>query len=242
MNELFLWPSTRFLLVAAALCSLACCASISVKSGTEFSTQQMPKKVYVMTFSTAHSQFNVDREGAELKDFKTNLQKILQVAQVADLSHRLVPADAASRSLFSPRENAWLLRGEFVRVNQGSRLLRAAIGFGAGGTKVETKVYVYDLSTLDRRPFLTFFTTGGSNAEPGAVTAFATDPLTLAVQVVLSGASGISHGLTEDTERTAREITAQLSDYMYRSKWIPRDKWIEPKNVSPGDSLDSSAE
>jgi hypothetical protein len=39
-------------------------------------------------------------------------------------------------------------------------------------------------------------------------------------------------GLTEDTAQTAREITAELSDYMYRSGWISKDKWIEPKKVS----------
>ena len=70
----------------------------------------------------------------------------------------------------------WLIRGEFTRVNQGSRLLRSTIGFGAGGTKVETNVYVYDLSKSSTTPFLTFSTSGGSNAEPGAITGLATDP------------------------------------------------------------------
>jgi hypothetical protein len=125
-----------------------------------------------------------------------------------------------------------VIRGKFVRVNQGSRFLRSAIGFGAGGTKLETMVEVYDLSDLSHRPFLTFSTTGGSNAEPGAITGIATDPLTLGVGVVTGGAGGLAHGLTEDTKRTAREITAELSDYMYRSGWIPEDNWIKPKQLN----------
>jgi hypothetical protein len=48
---------------------------------------------------------------------------------------------------------------------------------------------------------------------------------------VASGAGGIAHGLTEDTARTAREITAELSDYMYRNGWISKDKWIAPKKA-----------
>lgn len=238
MKMIYFPSAVRLLAGTALILSLASCASISVKPGSEFATQQMPKKIYVMKFSTAEGEFNVDREGAELKTFKKDLQNILQVAQVADLSYRLVPAEAHSKSLSSPQENAWLIQGQFIRVNQGSRLLRTAIGFGAGGTKMETRVYVYDLSSVNRQPFLTFATTGGSNAEPGAVTSFATDPLTLAVQIAASGASGFSHGLTEDTKRTAREITAELSDYMYRSHWIPADKWIQPKNVEPGDKLE----
>ena len=213
----------------ASLLVLTSCASISVQPGSEYATSQMPQKIYVMPFATHHGEFNVDRDGAELKVFKKDLQNVLQVAQVADLSNRLVAAQPAPKHPWDRRENAWVITGEFVKVNQGSRLLRTAIGFGAGGTKLEAKVSVYDLSAADHRPFLVFATSGGSNAEPGAVASFATDPLDLVVQAALSGVSGFSHGLTEDTKRTAREVTAELSDYMYRSGWIPKDKWIEPK-------------
>jgi hypothetical protein len=238
MKPNFFETAARVLGGAALVFCLAACASISVQPGKEYATGAMPKEIYVMKFSTAHAEFNVDREAAELSDFKKNLQNVLQVAQVTDLSDRLVPAKAARKDPWSRRENAWLIRGEFIKVNQGSRFLRTAIGFGAGGTKLETTVWVYDLSSASRQPFLTFSTTGGSNAEPGAVTSIATDPLDLAVQIALSGVSGFSHGLTEDTKRTAREITAELSDYMYRSRWIHEDQWIQPKEVSPGDKLE----
>ena len=156
----------------------------------------------------------------------------MQTASVTDLSHRLILAVPTTKEQGFQPENAWLIRGAFTKVNQGSRLLRGAIGFGAGGTKVETNIYVYDLNQNSNTPFLTFSTTGGSNAEPGAVTGAATDPVVAAIGVAASGAGNVAHGLTEDTARTAREITAELSDYMYRSGWISKDKWIEPKMVS----------
>ena len=156
----------------------------------------------------------------------------MQTASVTDLSHRLLLAVPTTKEQGFQPENAWLIRGEFTKVNQGSRLLREAIGFGAGGTKVETNIYVYDLNQNSNTPFLTFSTTGGSNAEPGAVTGAATDPVVAAIGVAASGAGNIAHGLTEDTARTAREITAELSDYMYRRGWISKDKWIEPKKVN----------
>jgi hypothetical protein len=173
----------------------------------------------------------VDREGAELVSFKQNLRTMMQTAVVTDLSHRLIPAVPTTKEQGFRPENAWLIRGEFTKVNQGSRLLRGAIGFGAGGTKVETNIYVYDLNQNTGSPFLTFSTTGGSNAEPGAVTGAATDPVVAVIGVAASGTGGIAHGVSEDTARTAREITAELSDYMYRSGWISKDKWIEPKKV-----------
>jgi hypothetical protein len=224
-------PAAHGLGACALLFLLASCASISVQSGTEQAVLRPPQKIYVERFSTDHGEFNVDREKIELSDFKKDLQNILQAGQIADLTHRLIPAAPAPADPWSRPRHAWLLRGEFVKVNQGSRFLRAAIGLGAGGTKMLTRVYVYDLSGSDHRPFLTFSTTGGSNAEPGAITAFATDPLTLAVEIALGGISGFSHGVTEDAKRTAREITAVLSDYMYRRHWIPEDERITPKQL-----------
>ena len=215
-----------------ALATVAGCASISVGPVTQVTTKRMPQRVYVTPFSTAHTEFNVDREGAELKTFKKNLQDMMTSAISSDLTKRLVPASITQRKRWTRPENAWVIRGKFVRVNQGSRFLRGTIGFGLGGTKLETVVEVYDLSDLSPKPFLKFSTTGGSNAEPGAVTGFATDPLTLVVEAAAGGAGGVAHGLTEDTCRTAREITAELSDYMFNQGWIPQDKWIQPKQLS----------
>ena len=216
----------------ALIMALVSCASISVEKSAEQATAQMPQKIYVADFDIANGSFKVDREGAELVSFKQNLRAMMQAASVTDLSRRLILTVPTTKEQGFQPENAWLIRGEFTKVNQGSRLLRGTIGFGAGGTKVETNIYVYDLNKNSNTPFLTFSTTGGSNAEPGAVTGAATDPVVAAIGVAAGGAGGVAHGLTEDTARTAREITAELSDYMYRSGWISKDKWIEPKKVN----------
>jgi hypothetical protein len=218
---------------ALALClalALASCASVSVDEGTASVTKAMPEIIYVANFSTAQADFEVDRTGAELKAFKENLQLMLNTAMVTDLTYRLVPAASATKSARSRSNNAWLVKGEFVTVKQGSRFLRGAVGFGAGGTKLETRVQVYDLAQNPDTPFLTFSTTGGSNAEPGAVLGLTTDPLTLAI----GGVSGVAHGLSEDTKRTAREITAELSDYMYNRGWISDGQRIAPKHLDGG--------
>ena len=148
----------------AMILALVSCASVSVQKDTEQATPQMPQKIYIAVFDTAGGNFKVDRDGAELADFKRHLQGMMQTGSVTDLTHRLVLAVPTNTTQGFPRENAWLVRGEFTKVNQGSRLLRGAIGFGAGGTKLETNVYVYDLNQGGDKPFLTFSTTGGSNA------------------------------------------------------------------------------
>jgi hypothetical protein len=216
---------TRILALLALSCALTSCASISVDDARASVRQNKPSLVYVTDFSTAHADFEVDRTGDALAGFKSNLRLMLSTGLVKEISDRLVPAIAESKPGNQREKNAWLVRGEFVTVKQGSRLLRSAIGFGAGGTKLETRVQVYDAQNPGA-PFLTFSTTGGSNAEPGAILAFTTDPLQLAI----GGVSGAAHGLSEDAARTAREITAELSDYMYARGWISADQRVAPKH------------
>ncbi len=208
------------------------CASISIQPHSESDEAHRPVKIYVAGFSTTHGTFNVDREDAELRDFKSNLRSLFQTAMVEDISRRLIPAEEAPAHGTMLGQHAWLIRGAFKRVNQGSRLLRGTIGLGAGATKLETRVQVYDLDVSDEQPFLTFSTTGGSNAEPGAITGVWTDPVTTVVGVGLGGIGNFLHGVTEDSRRTAREVTAVLSDYMFRHHWIDADKWIHPKEAS----------
>jgi hypothetical protein len=211
---------------------LSSCASVSVEEGTERATRRMPEIIYVAGFSAKNSDFKVDRTGKELAEFKSNLQLMLKTGRAAELTDKLVPAFAVGKGKQSGLKNAWLIRGQFTKVEQGSRLLRSAVGFGAGATKVETKVEVFSLGQDSSTPFLTFSTTGGSGAEPGAILVISTDPLGLAI----GGVSGAAHGLSEDTARTAREITAKISDYMHNRGWIPDDQWIKPKHHQSTDS------
>ncbi len=157
---------------------------------------------------------------------------MLRTGLVREITDKIVPAVADTKSDTHRTKNAWLIRGDFITVKQGSRLLRGAIGFGAGGTKLETHVRVYDLAQDPATPFLTFSTTGGSNAEPGAILALTTDPLQLAI----GGVSGVAHGLSEDTARTAREITAELTDYMFARGWISDAQRVAPKRERDTDT------
>ncbi|MCE0498740.1 MAG: DUF4410 domain-containing protein [Methylacidiphilales bacterium] len=219
-----------YLVVGLGL-GLAGCASVSVKNldagGNAFPPATKPAVIYVLPFDTGYGEFNVDRQGAELADFKQNLQQMLSAALTAEIPEHLVPAQAVNS--VPQKTNAWIVCGRFIRVNQGSRLLRSTVGFGAGGTKVETQVFVYNLADSATAPFLTFETTGGSGASPGMV---ATGPGGAAVSVVssaISGVGGVASGLTDDTKRTSRMITATLSNYMYTQGWISKDQRLTPK-------------
>jgi hypothetical protein len=219
----------------SVLVLLSGCASVSVTKLRQASTPQAPTKpetIYVALFEAPEDVLKVDRESGELSEFKVGLQNLLQSETIKRLEAHVAPAKALKSSDKLP-DKGWLVRGRFVRVEQGSRALRLAVGLGAGGTKLETEVQVLDLAASRTTPFLSFVTTGGSNAEPGAVTGLiAMGPIDLAIGVAAGAASVASHGLTEDVERTGHEITAELSEIGATQGWVPPDKAIKAKKLN----------
>jgi hypothetical protein len=192
------------------------CASVSVKGVDKKRSVEprgKPSAVYVMPFSTEKAEFNVDREGAELDAFKKDVAAALASALADKLTKGVAPAQVLKAGARPPRKG-WLVQGRFLRVNQGSRALRAFVGLGAGGTKLETEVEVLDLTRSRNTPFMSFQTTGGSGATPGMITS--PGPVSAGIGMV----QGATRGVTEDAERTARMITGMISQYMLGRKWI----------------------
>ena len=187
--------------------SLAGCASVGVRNPQQAtSNPKLPKQILIADFDTSHNVFHVNQTGTELGVLQQKTTNVLANYLVSDLSKSVMPA-ARQDGPRPARANAWLITGEFVRVNGGSRELRGLVGLGLGGTKMETVVRVYDLSRLSKEPVLQFETSGGSNAEPGALEGGMFGALPNALR------NAGARGITDDTARTAREITAMVADY-----------------------------
>jgi len=133
---------------------LAGCASVGVRNPTQGAANpRSPSQIFVAEFDAGKGIFQVNRSGDELVAFEQKTAGPLADHLVADLSKSVVPASRQNDSS-RPRGDAWLITGEFVRVNQGSRALRGLIGLGAGGIKIKTIVRVYDLSGRSEEPVL----------------------------------------------------------------------------------------
>ena len=104
--------------------------------------------------------------------------------------------------------------------------------FGAGGTKMDTVVRVYELSQAEPREFLTFETTGGSNFSQG-VLGVLTFPFggPMALMSLANAVDGVRSGVTFDSKRTARETAAVLSDYLQKRRALIGKKPIKPKRL-----------
>jgi hypothetical protein len=221
-----------WLLLWVLLCS---CASVSVKR-TELLTPRAPKRIperiLVKPPTFYAPNLLVDRSGASLENLKNELQEKFLRNLVRRLSTHIAPAYAIAATAPLPRRNDWLIIARFDRVNQGSRLLRSVVGFGAGGTKVEMSVLVYDLSKPKPGPFLLIQTTGGSNAMPGAVgtAAYVITGVT-ALFSVGNLFEGARSGLSFDVIRTTHEITASLSEFLFRQGGLAPEQVLHPRRL-----------
>jgi hypothetical protein len=219
-----------FLLIGVLLLGFDGCASVSVRSersGQTRAPHRCPTVLYVKDFGfPPRASVRADRQGAKLAAFEQGLQTRLRTQTVRALGRYGLPVvpvtDPSELNKLRRQQPGWLITGQFTRVNQGSRALRIALGLGAGGTKMETAVQVYDLAERRReKPLFSFSTSGGSNAEPGIVTSVGPlTPTTVpAAVIVIAGKAG--HGVTEDEKRTARVIAAKVSEELAARGCLP---------------------
>jgi hypothetical protein len=222
-------------LAAAAGCLLmAGCASVSVKED-KWSQDRlaMPARVYVADFEVPADALDVDRAGPELEDFRQTVLKNFTNELCERISERIAPAVPLTKGL-RPSKGAWIVEGRFLRLNQGSRLLRSVVGLGAGGTKMEARTTVSVVGARGaRRMIAEIETTGGSNAEPGMLT-FPT-PIGGGIRALVSLAKT---GVTADQKRTARMITAAMAEKLETQGYALRGtkervKRLESQDTSP---------
>ncbi len=211
------------------------CASVSVRSVESHQLKPghtMPERVYVQTFEIPTENLRVDRNPKNLEAFQAQFSEQLAQYLTRTVNRSFAPAENIHATRPAARQNAWLVTGRIDRLNQGSRALRSLLGFGLGGTKMETTAEVYDLSGRRPEKILTVSTTGGSNSAPGAVTS-AIQPFPMGAVGITMLASGVVvgafPGLNADARRTAREITAAMSEYAYQQDLIPKRQRMRPK-------------
>ena len=224
-----------YFLVLAFVAFLNSCASVSVDNVQYVSSNapaHVPVEILILPFTVVDEVLRVDRTGGDLDKFRSALQSRLSKQLAQRLSKHIAPARVVAPGHVFPQGNYWLLTGRFASVTQGSRLLRSTVGFGAGGTKMETLVAVHDLSQQAPRKFLQFETTGGSNISQG-IGGIVTLPISgpIALTSLFSAVDGIRSGVTFDTSRTAHEITATLSEYLALRGMVQRKSPLKPKRL-----------
>jgi hypothetical protein len=242
--------SSTFAIVGIILAALTPAKVSDVKSNTsEMPAAKPPRVIYVNSFSLSQATKSDetqssggggrprllgalrDREqegvvGQHREEQKEQtLEKVpsaLQKALVADLSQLIAPAMSGNGT--DAPSDCWIITGEFLEVDTGSRALQAEVGFGAGQSQLEVRAKVYSAGDL-KKPFLTFDSEGASGHMPGAV--LTKNPYVAAAKFVMS---------KREPEREAKKVASSIAQEIGKfmaAQGIPTLKSMKTNGETP---------
>jgi hypothetical protein len=228
---------------------LAGCAPTDVGTIQEYSGKASlprPDRVLVYDFAVSANDVKLNSAiGARLANLVTGAQeneeqgkvgravaKALAESLVKELEQLGLPVEQASSETM-PTARTVMIHGQFLTIDEGNRLRRMVIGFGVGGTDLQTKVQVYQGTEAAPLLLQEFEVNAESSKKPGmgpmvGVGAAATSAASAAV---VSGGVGVATEFDQtvegDAKRTAKEVAKPLSRFFAGQGWIPEDKVIK---------------
>jgi hypothetical protein len=221
---------------------LAACTSTESQVATGSATLARPQVVIVDTFATAPDEVSLDQglstevEEAIKADRGTSRtqQEVHAGRQVADAIADKLVVEIRDMGLRAERgsalpagtQNAALIGGQLVSIDEGNRTERVLIGLGAGRSDVRAQVQVYELTPAGRQLIDTIEVDAKSGLAPGMAETMGVGGLTghLLVSTAVGGGlhvadEAIGANVVADADRAAKGIAKQLSALFAREGW-----------------------
>jgi hypothetical protein len=191
---------------------------------------------------------------AEQSELGRSIAEAIAGHLVSDIQKQGLAAERSTGELPKTGGPFLVIRGELLAVDEGNRLRRAAIGLGAGGTKVAAKTRVALLEDGKETPIEEFTVTGKSSKRPGGALTMGAGGIAdvshdmdhlfddtpsshhsrnaaiAAVSTKAAVAAGskmsdtIGDSVQADAARGARAIAEELSKLFQNHDWIEVDK------------------
>ena len=218
------------LLIAAltAAAALSGCARTSVTNRSTSPTPvaaTVPDVVYVMPFDLGAAAVKSDPRTLtgrpRLLNFRKqdptdeleNLGELLTSDLISDLRSAGFNAQRLPAGASRPARG-WLVSGDLLELQEGNRLQKAVIGFGAGNSEAKLYVTVGDLAHPEARPLLDFNAESDGNTAPGgaAATVVTHSPWGMIAKFVVERDAS-----EKDLKRVARQISQQIAAYAGKS-------------------------
>jgi hypothetical protein len=230
----------RALAVVSVVIVAAGCATTTVSKRETYQGAQLPRPERIRVYNFVASQGDIPvwaagtqrYAGQEPEQTAEQLAAGRQLGEevakqlVAEIREMGLPAEQAAPS--TPLQvGDYALVGYFESVDEGSRLGRVALGFGAGGASMKTRVEGYQMTATGLRKL------GGGEVDseggkgpglavPLAVTIATANPIGLLVGGAIKAEGEISGRTTIEgsAKRTAEEIAKELEAAFKRHGWI----------------------
>jgi hypothetical protein len=140
------------------------------------------------------------RQQENPKEKAAMIVDVLAQSIVAELKEKNVNALRATAQTRSPAES-WLLQGEFVEYDEGSRMKKAVIGFGSGSSTMQIHITLTAVSGGSSSTLLDTAMDGKKNRMPGAVVT--KNPYAAAAKFVMA---------KNAPERDVKKLGSQIAD------------------------------
>ncbi len=217
-----------------ALAVLAGCASSDVSSRHSYVGDEeiaRPGRIIVHNFAATADDIPADAAIAGRYDRRDTPQTAEEIelgrqlgARVADelvkdILKMGMPAERAGSGP-APQQGDIVIKGEFVSIDEGSRLKRMLIGFGAGAAELKTFVEGYQVTASGLRPLGSAVVEAGGGKMPGMLV-----PIGIGASAAISGGLNVAQELGPESMRSAANRTAEaiakvLEEAFKKRGWI----------------------
>ena len=224
-----------------SLLLLAGCASADVTSRRETSSEQMidrPARIIVHDFAASPSDLPPNSAVAQLYSGRSTPQSADEIRLGRELGHQVaselvkeilnmgLPAERAGAGPPASVGNL-LIGGEFISIDEGSRVKRMLIGFGAGASELKTLVEGYLVTKDGLEPLGSAEIKAAGGKMPGMLVPVVGGAIAgeAGRSAVISGSMNVVQELGPESmnaaaKRTAREIAKGLQNAFRRRGWI----------------------
>jgi hypothetical protein len=221
---------------------LAACTSTQSQVEPDAAMLPRPQIVVVDTFAASPDEVKLD-EGLtteieqavkERHGTSRTQQEIEAGRQVANAIADKLLVEIRDMGLHAERgsalpagsQNATLIKGQLVSIDEGNRTERVIVGLGAGRSDVRAQVQVYELTPAGSRLIDTIEVDAKSGLAPGMAETMGVGGLTghLLVSTVVGGGlhvadEAIGANVVADADRASKGIAKQLSALFAREGW-----------------------
>ena len=233
----FMSSATAF----AALALLAACTSGQSQIETAERLPR-PQVVLVDTFAVSPDEVRLDEglsteieQAMKAQGGTSRTEQEAQISrQVADAIADKLAIEISDMGLRAERgselpagvQNALLITGQLVSIDEGNRTERVIIGLGAGRSDVRAHAQVYELTPAGRRLIERIEVDGKSGLTPGMAETMGAGALTGHLLVATAAGAGL-HVVSEtigadvvaDADRAAKGIAKQLAALFAEQGW-----------------------
>jgi len=229
-ENLMMSKTARAIIGVLSFCFVAACSQTGIRRATLTPVANLPRPERILVYDFAVSQQEVKeyqgimRQQPTIKDTAERERLLAQEVKDAlaeeTVNHLKPLGFVVERVARGTRAtcNDLLIDGQFLTVDEGNPLHRLVVGFGTGGSAVQTQVQVYQAP--EARKLLEFTTQSDSSKMPGAAAtlgggAVAQGGVTAGMVVANAAVSGVKT-YKSDVARMAAASGDQVSALLVR--------------------------